>query len=256
MAEWLQEYFERGYAERWALAAPSEATWREVDYLWQVLRLGTGAPLLDVGCGHGRYAIAFQEHGAEVTGVDFAMSLLKRARNIARDSGVTVRWVRGDMRRLPFRSQSFQAAILFDAFGFFDLEKENEDALRELARVLAPGARLALKVVNAEPILKSFRPADSEKRDGVVTEISRTMTLDPPRLTERLVISGPRGDAHYERRQRLYCFEDLSAALRSAGLVVAEVMSTATGGSFEPTSSPAMVIIGERVAGAADPGIE
>jgi len=36
MAEWLQEYFERGYAERWALAAPSEATWREVDYLWQV----------------------------------------------------------------------------------------------------------------------------------------------------------------------------------------------------------------------------
>ena len=247
MSEWLHEYFERGYAQRWALAAPSEATWREVDYLWQVLRLGTGAPLLDVGCGHGRYAVAFQKRGAEATGVDFAMSLLKHARNIARDSGVTVRWVRGDMRQLPFRSQSFQAAILFDAFGFFDLEKENEDALRELARVLAPGARLALKVVNAEPILRGFRPADSEERDGVVTEISRTLTLDPPRLMEQLVISGRHVGGRYERRQRLYRLEDLSAALRSAGLVIAEVLSTATGASFEPALSPAMVIIAERV---------
>jgi SAM-dependent methyltransferase len=251
MAEWAHDYFEHGYAQRWALAVPSEVTSPDVDYLWQILRLDTGVPLLDVGCGHGRHAVAFTKRGAAVTGVDFAASLLERARSVARDSAVTVCWARGDMRQLPFRSQSFQAAIMFDAFGFFELEDDNEEALREVARVLAPGGRLGLKVVNAKPILRGFRPADREERDGVVTEIRRTLTLDPPRLTEHLVISGPRGGGRYERRQRLYGIEDLGVALRNAGLMIAAVLSATTGGSFEPTSSPAMVIIGERVAGAA-----
>ena len=75
------------------------------------------------------------------------------------------------------------AAIVMDAFGFFDTEEEHEAVLREAARVLTTGGRLALKVVNGGPVLDAFRETDREERDGVVVSVASTLTFDPPRMT-------------------------------------------------------------------------
>ena len=246
MAEWIGEYFERGYAQRWGLEPPSEATYEEVRRLSGLLQLGTGDRLLDIGCGHGRHAVAFSAHGIAVTGLDRSAALLSRARALADRSRVAVDWVRGDMRRQPFRSRRFRAAILFDAFGFFATEEEHEMALREAARLIGPGGRLGLKVVNAEPILARFQSAAHEERAGVIVDISRDLTLDPPRITERIVISGARGDGQYERSQRLYRIDDLSVALRTAGLAMTAVLADSLGAAFDPTRSPAMLVICEH----------
>jgi ubiquinone/menaquinone biosynthesis C-methylase UbiE len=133
-----------------------------------------------------------------------------------------------------------------DAFGFFEAESENEQVLAEAARVLVPGGRLALKVVNGEPILASFRPADREERDGVVVTLSRSLTLEPPRMVERVSVSGSRGSGQYERRQRLYRAEELSAAAQRVGLAIVGVFADACGTVFEPATSPGMWVIGQR----------
>lgn len=254
MAEWIGEYFERGYAQRWGLEPPSGATYEEVRCLSELLQLGPGDRLLDIGCGHGRHAVAFGDRGVCVTGLDGSAALLHRARDLADRSGVAVAWVRGDMRRLPFRPRRFQAAILFDAFGFFAAEEEHESALREAARVLGPGGRLGLKVVNAEPILANFQSIGHEERAGAIVEISRTLTRDPPRVTERIVISGVRGDGRYERRQRLYRIGDLSVALQSAGLAMTAVLANSLGAAFDPAVSAAMLLICEHAPGTAEHG--
>src|SRR6185295_20327811 len=124
------------------------------------------------------------------------------------------------MRRLPFRSECANAAIMMDAFGFFYTEEEHEAVLREAARILIPGGRLVLKVVNGAPILDAFRESDREERDGVLISISSTLTIDPPRMTQRISVSGPRGQGEYERRQRLYRVEELCAALEHVGFAV------------------------------------
>jgi ubiquinone/menaquinone biosynthesis C-methylase UbiE len=114
----------------------------------------------------------------------------------------------------------------------------------EAARVLVPGGRLALKVVNGEPILADFRHADREERDGVVVTLSRAMTLEPPRMIERVSVSGSRGTGRYERRQRLYRGEEVSAAATRAGFTIAGVFADACGAVFEPATSPTMWVIG------------
>jgi ubiquinone/menaquinone biosynthesis C-methylase UbiE len=68
--------------------------------LWALLALTSGASLLDVGCGHGRYAVAFRQRRAEITGLDLSAALLRRAQQVAGECGVHVNWVRGDMRQL------------------------------------------------------------------------------------------------------------------------------------------------------------
>src|SRR5687768_15452510 len=120
MPDWAREYFERGYAQRWGLLAPSDPVRLEAAGLWALLKLSPISRIVDIGCGHGRHAFPLAERGAEVIGLDSAVALLNRARHLAAELHTPVRWVRGDMRRLAFRSGCADAAILMDAFGFFD----------------------------------------------------------------------------------------------------------------------------------------
>jgi SAM-dependent methyltransferase len=244
---WAHEYFEEGYARRWPLGPPSADTEREVHELWAQLHLSAGAPLLDVGCGHGRYAVAFAHRGACVAGLDAAATLLARATELAHTVGVAVSWVRGDMRQLPVRAHSMSAALLFDAFGFFEADEQNQSVIHELARVLVRGGRLALKVVNAEPLLKHFRRSEQQVRGETIVEIERSLLSEPTCLIEQIIIRGPQAIGTYQRRQRLYHFSEILAALESAGITSVSTAATLDGAPFDANTSPSIVIIAERL---------
>jgi ubiquinone/menaquinone biosynthesis C-methylase UbiE len=245
MPDWIRDYFEHGYGQRWGLHAASEPVRLEVDGLYKLLELSPSSRLVDVGCGHGRHAIALAERGVDVIGVDFTVALLTRARELAAERHLRAQWLRGDMRRLPVQSGCADAAVMLDAFGFFDTEGEHETVLREAARILTAGGRLALKVVNGQLVLDAFREQDREERDGTVVEITRTLTLDPPRMTERLHLSG-RVRGQYERRQRLYRIDELCTAFEHAGFAIAGVFARPDGTPFESTRSFSIWIVGQR----------
>ena len=72
-----------------------------------------------------------------MTGLDFSEPMLERARRKAPE----LEWVRGDALALPFADESFDAATV--GFGIRNVA-DLEAGLRELARVLRPGGRLAI----------------------------------------------------------------------------------------------------------------
>ena len=249
---WAREYYEAGYAQRWTLGPPSPETREDAEALASVLRLRGQDRVLDVGCGHGRHAVALAQRGVRVVGVDFASALLSRATDLAASLGVEVDWVRADMRRLPIRSASMNAVVSLDAFGFFDSDGENEAALREVRRVLAPGGRVLLKVANAEPMVADFRTADRESRGDSTIEITRSLLSGPPRLVEHLVIQSPQGSGTFERRQRIYSAAELRETIKAAGLQPGAVTATISGAPFDLRRSPSIVLVAER-AGACQP---
>jgi SAM-dependent methyltransferase len=248
MPEWCREYFERGYAQRWGLPAVSDQIRLEAEGLWKELRLSPGAWVLDLGCGHGRHAVALEHLGARVVGMDFSESLLSRAKSLAGDTRASLHWLRGDMRQLPLQSRFFAGATVIDAFGFYETEEENEAILGEVRRVLAPEGRFGMKVVNGVPILAGFRETDSEERGGVVVTISRQLALEPSRMTEKVIITGSRGNGEYERRQRLYCSDELCGALERMGFTGTELFASYDRAVFEPATSKAIWAFGQRPA--------
>jgi D-alanine-D-alanine ligase len=245
MPDWAHEYFERGYAQRWGLAAPSGRVRLEVDGIWNILQLSHTSRVVDIGCGHGRHALVLAERGADVVGVDFADSLLSRAQQLATVSPARVRWIRGDMRRVPVQSGCADAALIMDAFGFFETDEEDERVVREARRILRPRGSLLLKVVNGVPILTAFRDNEHERRDGVDVSVSNTLTMDPPRMTQRLRVSGNRGEGRYERRQRLYRAAELQALLERAGFSVTGILANTDGAPFESAQSGTIWMSGE-----------
>jgi hypothetical protein len=58
-------------------------------------------------------------------------------------------------------------------------------------------------------------------------------------------VSGSRGSGQYERRQRLYRVEEVSAALVRAGLTVIGVFAGPNGAAFESTTSATMWVVGQ-----------
>ena len=248
MPNWAQEYFERGYGQRWGLAAPDERVRIETSGIWKILQLLETSRVVDIGCGHGRHAVALAERGSAVVAVDFADRLLRRARHLACDARVSVLWIRGDMRMLPLQNDCADAVLITDSFGFFETETEHEAVMREARRILRDLGSLMLKVVNGVPILAAFRENEREQRDGVEVSISNTLTLDPPRMTQRLTVNGSGGQGTYERRQRLYRAEDLQAVLERCGFSVTGIFANTEGAPFDSSQSSTIWLVGRREA--------
>jgi arsenite methyltransferase len=118
--------------------------------LGQALQVGPGDLVVDIACGPGTSARQVaRETGCDVVGVDLAPPEAV--------GDPHVRFVRGDAEALPLLDASVDGALCECALCTFP---DKPAAARELARVLRPGARLALSDLIARP---------SELPDSLVT---------------------------------------------------------------------------------------
>lgn len=117
---------------------------------------GRARSVLDAGCGTGILAVHVADHVARVVGMDLSrgmLALAARRRTEARKTNI--RFVLGDIGRIPFADGSFDAVISSAALYNTRLEV----SLPELRRVVRPGGRiLVADLVQRHPWLDR-RPA-------------------------------------------------------------------------------------------------
>jgi SAM-dependent methyltransferase len=134
---------------------PGEAV---ADLVWGLAGLRPGLSVLDLACGHGDLARRLAARGAQVTGLDFSAVFLDRARADAAAAGVSVDYVAGDMRQLPWTDRFDRVLCWSTAFGYFS-DDVNRAVLDEIARVLRPGGRLVMDVDNLTAFLAAYSPS-------------------------------------------------------------------------------------------------
>ena len=107
----------------------------------EMLALAPGERVLDVACGPGNFSrdFALAVRDGLVVGLDASATMLARA--VADTGNDNVAYVRGDACALPFADGTFDAVCCFAALYLIE---EPMRAIDEIARVLAPGGRVAL----------------------------------------------------------------------------------------------------------------
>lgn len=101
-----------------------------------------GGRWLDVGCGAGTYSRWLAEQELAVVALDYSQPTLRKARRrLAPDIALCA----GDATQLPFGDASFDGGL---CFGVLQAVSDAGPVLREIARVLKPGALLYIDALN------------------------------------------------------------------------------------------------------------
>jgi SAM-dependent methyltransferase len=220
-ADWWATYFDEQYLLEYEPIFQLTQDRREVARLMELLELPSGSRVLDLPCGQGRHAHLLAEAGFDVDGLDYSEHLLKLAR--ARGTGRTLRYVQGDMRKLPGRwTGRFDAVLnLFTSFGFFMDPADDRRVIAEVARVLAPGGLFVFHAGSRDGVMARFLDRDWWQSDDG-TMIGHERDFDPLSgvLTIRSTFRGPKVDGEREHRIRLYTATRIAELCAEAGLIV------------------------------------
>lgn len=134
--------------------------------LVETAALRGGEDVLDLGCGAGHTALALAPFARSITAVDLTPEMLAVAKGLAAERQVqNVEFRHADATHLPFEAASFDLVTSrYSAHHYSDPAA----ALREVARVLAPGGQFLLvdTIAPEDPALDTFLNAAELLRDA------------------------------------------------------------------------------------------
>jgi ubiquinone/menaquinone biosynthesis C-methylase UbiE len=100
-----------------------------------------GQKILDIGCGHGRDAKYFSEHGLEVTGIDLTSNFVK----MASQNVPNAKFIQRDMRNLNFPENTFDG--IWACASFLHVPKKDaKNTLLGFRKILKPAGLIYLSV--------------------------------------------------------------------------------------------------------------
>lgn len=133
--------------EVWNNIAPewSEFKTRKAEYIEEFLRKQKGN-ILDLGCGTGRHLEKIKEGKMHL--VDFSEGMIKLAKLNAKKKKIEAEFKISKGDKIPYEDNFFDGAICHAMLHCVETEKERKSTIKELFRVLKPGAEAMIGVWN------------------------------------------------------------------------------------------------------------
>ena len=130
-----------------------------------VRRIGSpNGVILDAGCGTGRITEALVPLGQPIVAVDYSEACLRLM--MKRTAGAQVLAVQSDLRALPLRPETIAATTCIEVYAQMR-EDDRRSLLRELSRVMRPGAILSMSAYNYNLIFRAWALLGNEgAREG------------------------------------------------------------------------------------------
>ncbi len=120
-----------------------------VEFIIRVLGCREGDRLLDLGCGSGEHTRLLAQRGIKCTGIDIASSLIRYAKNKAKEQRLRVEYIVDDMRKIDYENEFDFSIMISGTFGFFG-DEENLKLLQKISKALKPGGKLFFDIKNIQ----------------------------------------------------------------------------------------------------------
>jgi SAM-dependent methyltransferase len=243
---WFVDLFDEDYLRTLPFLTP-QATQAEAEFVIDAMGLSPGAQVLDVGCGYGRHAMELAARGFHVVGLDMSTPLLVRGGEEAHRRGLTINFVRGDMRELDFENQFDGAYCLFSTFGYFD-DETNKRTVSNIARALRPGGRVLIEILNRDYVIADLPTRVWWEGDGCVVLEEVDLNYFSSRIqVNRSVVFDDGRQLEQEISVRAYSLHEVGKLLHAAGFRVLEVSGAYhTRGRFFGNQSRHIIVLAER----------
>jgi len=148
MRNWYEELFQN-YAKKYDDESFTKGTIGEVDFIEKEIDYNKSFRILDIGCGTGRHSIELAKRGYNVVGIDLSESMLKRAKEKARNENVKVDFIQADARELNFKNEFHLVLMLCEgAFPLMETDEMNYAILKNAANALRENGKLIFTTLN------------------------------------------------------------------------------------------------------------
>lgn len=235
--DWFRHWFGETYLSLYPHRDEAEAE-AGVRLLGERLAPADGERVLDLACGAGRHLPFLRSLGLWPVGLDLSRPLLRQATRAG-----PFPLVRGDMRRLPFRSGAFDhLASFFTSFGYFADREQDEAVVAEARRVLRAGGGFLVDYLNAPRVRRTLVPEDEDVVGG--RRVRQTRRLEGDTVVKRIEIGGEGGqepEVHHER-VRLYRPDELERLLARGGLRAEARLGGYDGSPLGPDSQRVILV--------------
>lgn len=148
MKQWYEDLFEN-YANKYEEEVYTKGTLGEVDFIEKEINYDKSLKILDVGCGTGRHAIELTKRGYNITGVDLSESMLKKAKEKAKNLALKINFIQGDARELKFNKEfDFVMMLCEGGFSLMETDEMNYMILKSATNALKDKGKFIFTTLN------------------------------------------------------------------------------------------------------------
>lgn len=226
--EWWREMFDEVYLKTDARSIlDDDVTRREIDLVLELLPLSPEHEILDLCGGHGRHSVELVRRGMKkCTVLDYSRYLVARGKAEADRRGMEISFLQGDARRTGLPPGRFDCILLLgNSLGYFASPDGDLAILSEARRLLAPGGRFLVDVVNGASVRSDFTPVAWHEADEDIV-VCRKRVLDGEVVRTREVVLSKRSGLIKDSAftLRIYDPESIRRLLADSGFSGIEVI--------------------------------
>lgn len=254
--EWWKEVFGDQYLESYPTEKMVENAESETEKIMNLIPVQRGVKVLDVGCGYGRHSIQLAKMGYEVVGLDYSLQYIKMAKGQAKENGLhNVKFLKEDMRNIPFENEFDVAISLFSSFGYFQKDSDHQQVLNKVSKSLKRGGYFLIDLQNTRKWLKKtangnfvfskafVTEADDELPNGTIVHIQNDFDLRKLKNTTHVSwTKNGRKNEGYSYSIQCFLPEGLKKMLESAGLKPISIFGNYDGDPYRPNKKRLIIL--------------
>ncbi|MCH8871795.1 methyltransferase domain-containing protein [candidate division KSB1 bacterium] len=241
---WYKDWFGEDYLKVYPHRDEVEAK-KQVDFVAKVLDLKLAQQILDLGCGNGRHANELSGKGYHVTCLDLSSVLVSLAKEKYGSASCCIRFVRADMRHIPFANAFDSVVSFFTTFGYFKTDAENLQTLKSIQAALKPGGSFFQDYLNKEYVVENLVPRDSRQVNGFEIIQERQYNRTAERIEKKITLKENGEAREYFESVRLYTLEEMKSLLAKTRLKLEKTFGDFDGSSFN-SKSPRLLLVGKK----------
>lgn len=197
--------------------------------------------ILDAACGSGRFSNYLVMNGFDVTSFDLSSQLLKTAQKYANSMSSSPKYVRADMRYLPFKGTFDLVLNMFTSFGYFNSDQENFSFINNVSKLLAEKGYFIFDFLNKDYVTKNIIPLSRKQVDNRIITEERKITNN--RVEKIITIQSNSKSKVFSESVHLYGKDEIIYKFKIFGLKVYKIFGDYSGSEFDMYNSDRLIII-------------
>ena len=236
--KWFADWFNSPYYHILYKDRDEREAQHFIDNLVTYLEVKKENKLIDIACGKGRYASYFNKLGFDVVGVDLSENSITTAKQSENEK---LQFFTHDMRK-TFKTNSFNVATnLFTSFGYFDNDKDEQEAINAMADNLKLEGILIIDFMNVKKVIAHLVKSEQKQIQYITFNISRK--FENNYIIKDISFFDKGQKYHFQEKVKAITLSDFYDFISNAGLTIIDIFGNYKLEDFNAISSERLILI-------------